>query len=207
MTDSIRILLKDWHKTFNIDSGIPWPEPGTFMRTVNRWAGSQGYVSGIPFFGSSTDFNMTIIMFGDDIATHKDLTPSELGLGANVNWYGSPGKDFGEPFRAAHRWAGKNGYVSAFPNFESSGDNNGIICLKTDKVFWQDVNYNDMPYKRPTNEMGSTGSGLAAISGAFSWASNGARGYAGGYCNFETSLPMCGVIVINDITEDPTPRD
>ncbi len=181
------------------DSDFEGGKVGSGFRMVNRWARNNGYIGAFPLFITiDRNHNRGIfsVLLGDDIAEWHDVTTECLGLSHNVDYYGDNGS--GPAFRAAYSYGNRSGYVGAFPNFESSGNKNGIILLnKADgRVTWKDYTrhqLSSLPHN--TDYYGQDGEDTYwCISTVDNSVNIG--DHVHGFPNFESSGDLNGVIVI-----------
>ena len=116
------------YKDLNLDKSTEEydKKAGIAIQAAHRYASKNGYVSGFPNFESWHD-NCGIILLNSEIAEVRDVSYQDLGLNKPTDKYE---KNAGTAIRAAHRYASKRGYVTAFPNFESWHDNCGIVFIK-----------------------------------------------------------------------------
>jgi hypothetical protein len=142
--------------------------PEARFRAVNDWAAAHGYVSGFPNFNEAD--------YGTEYGTLL------LRTGA-AEWRDIPASDLNHPstpearFREVNTWAGRNGFVGGYPNFNEATYDGvfvyGVFLFRADAADWRDI---------PVAELNMPDSPEARMRAVNDWAS--AHGYVSGFPTF-----------------------
>lgn len=111
---------------------------GLRFRMVHQYADAQGFSGGFPNFHQA-DYGHGLVygtlLLRPGFSTWRDVLAATLG--------NPPSGDVGARFRATQDYAGQNGFVGGFPNFEQANYGQGLVfgtsLLSANAAEWRDV--------------------------------------------------------------------
>ncbi|SDD27446.1 aegerolysin family protein [Niabella drilacis] len=173
----------DWSDILASTLGIPQTFEERF-RAVNTYAGNKGYAGAFPnFFEANYEYIGAFPNFFEADYGHGTVYGTLFIKKGAADWSDIPAVDLGNPqlpeerFRAMNTYAGKKGYIGAFPNFLEAdygqGTVYGTLLIKKEAADWKDI---------PAADLGNPQTPDERFRAVNTYASN--NGYIGAFPNF-----------------------